>query len=63
MLLYGFGSKRTLLTAFMQHLLSVDGEAAAVEVLGYSPHFTVKEVSSHGEHRHVMPCDLHANES
>ena len=44
MLLYGFGSKRPVLSAFMTYLMEADSEAAVVEVLGYSPHFTMKEV-------------------
>ena len=43
-LLYGFGSKRPVLSAFMTYLMEEDAEAAVVEVLGYSPHFTVREL-------------------
>mmetsp|Transcript_145 Transcript_145/g.280 ORF Transcript_145/g.280 Transcript_145/m.280 type:complete len:318 (-) Transcript_145:88-1041(-) len=44
LLLYGFGSKRPVLSAFMTYLMEADSEAAVVEVLGYSPHFTMKEL-------------------
>jgi len=44
LLLYGFGSKRPLLSAFAKFLMEVDSEAAVVEVLGYSPHFSLKEL-------------------
>ena len=44
LLLYGFGSKRPVLSAFMKYLMEADEEAAVVEVLGYSPHFTAKEL-------------------
>jgi hypothetical protein len=47
LLVYGFGSKGAILSAFVTYLLEADAEAAAVEVLGYSPHFTLKEVSLH----------------
>lgn len=42
--LYGFGSKKVVLSAFMTYLMEVDTEAAVVEVIGYSPHFTLKEL-------------------
>ena len=44
LLLYGFGSKRPIMAAFMQHLMAADTDAAVVEVLGFSPHFAVKDL-------------------